>query len=263
MLRDFPPLPEVPGGPVHRLPNRSWIAAGVLALGLLGGTAEAASLEFSGYRWKVRAGSGGPGPNVWEERNVWLDARGFLHLKIRHDAGKWSCAEVTLDQRLGLGRYRFEVEAPWDQFGDRVVLGLFNYPTADVGGDGTHEIDIEFARWGRIANPLGNFTVWPVDKSLKPTSKTFAVSPHDPGVSLHEFAWTSNRVEYSSRWGDEAKLGDLLGRWTYAPEDAERRVSRQPMPVHLNLWLFQGKPPAEGGDVEVVVRRFRFEPAVP
>ena len=32
------------------------------------------------------------------------------------------------------------------------------------------------------------------------------------------------------------------------------------MPVHLNLWLFKGRPPKAGEEAEVVVRKFSFTP---
>ena len=38
------------------------------------------------------------------------------------------------------------------------------YPTPDVGPDGTHEIDIEFAKWGVPDAKIGNYTVWPVKR---------------------------------------------------------------------------------------------------
>ena len=76
-------------------------------------------------------------------------------------------------KRLGFGRYQFQISGRIDRFDDNVVLGLFNYPTGDVGPDATHEIDIEFARWGDAKNPIGNYTVWPVEKSLKQVSKSF------------------------------------------------------------------------------------------
>ena len=41
-----------------------------------------------------------------------------------------------------------QVNGRLDQLDDNVTLGLFSYPTGDVGPDGTHEIDLEFARWG-------------------------------------------------------------------------------------------------------------------
>jgi hypothetical protein len=88
----------------------------------------AKDLQFSGYTWTVRSGHGGPGPNAWEEENVWLDQSTNLHLKLSQRDGKWSCAEITMQQRLGFGRYEFKITGPIHQFDDNVVLGLFNYP---------------------------------------------------------------------------------------------------------------------------------------
>jgi hypothetical protein len=123
-----------------------WLLAGwFLALGFC---TQAKDIEFGGYTWAVRSGRGGPGPNVWDENNAWLDASTNLHLKISQRDGKWSCAEVTMRRRLGFGRYQFQATGRLDRFDDNVVLGLFNYLTGDVGPDGTHEIDIEFAWWG-------------------------------------------------------------------------------------------------------------------
>ncbi len=240
-------------------PPRPLLLLFVLALGSAGGLgrrAEAAAetIRFAGIPWTARSGEGGPGPNIWEKQNVWVDTRGGLHLRIRLREGKWSCAEVTSQQRLGFGRYRFQVEGPIDRLDDHVVLGLFNYPTSDVGGDATHEIDIEFARWGRATNPIGNYTVWPVEKALGQTSKTFAFSLSGPG-STHRFDWSPARVLYRS-WQGYGEDGTEIARWDYEPADANRRLARQAMPVHINFWLFQGKPPKDGKEVEVVIRSF-------
>jgi hypothetical protein len=67
----------------------------------------AKEIEFGGYTWTVRSGQGGPGPNTWNESNVWLDSSTNVHLKISQRDGKWSCAEVTMRKRLGFGRYQF------------------------------------------------------------------------------------------------------------------------------------------------------------
>src|SRR5579859_4363234 len=144
------------------------LAALLLALGF---SIQAKDIEFGGYSWAVRSGRGGPGPNAWDENNGWLDSSTNLHLKISQRDGKWSCAEITMRKRVGFGRYQFQVTGRIDRFDDNVVLGLFNYPTRDVGSDGTHEIDIEFSRWGNAKNPMGNHTVWPVEKALKHVSK--------------------------------------------------------------------------------------------
>lgn len=220
----------------------------------------AAEIRFGGYTWTVRSGQGGPGPNRWDERNVWLDAATNLHLKISHREGQWSCAEVTLRERLGFGRYEFQTTGRIDRLDDHVVLGLFNYPTGDVGPDATHEIDIEFARWGQAANPIGNYTVWPVDPTLKQVTHGFPfVLAGD--ASTHRFTWSRERVVFQSLGGHRA-AGDDGGevhRWVFAPAEPQRRIASKPMPVHLNLWLFQGRPPKDGREVEVVIRAFRFE----
>src|SRR5436190_405258 len=121
------------------------------------------TIHFCGYDWSVRSGRGGPGPNSWDDTNVWLDDSGALHLKIRHRDGQWSCAEATMQKRLGLGIYEFQISGGIDRLDDNVVLGLFNYPTSDVGSDAAHEIDIEIARWGGAANPIGQYTVGPAE----------------------------------------------------------------------------------------------------
>ena len=50
------------------------------------------TIKFSGYEWIVRDQlSGGPGPNLWKSKNVWLDKKGMLHLKIAKSGEAWSC----------------------------------------------------------------------------------------------------------------------------------------------------------------------------
>src|SRR5690242_14250466 len=102
-------------------------------------------LRFNGREWLVRDGGeakSGPGPNAWSRSCVWVEDKGQLHLKIEHRDGRWQCAEVTTRERLGYGRYQFQVIGAIDKLDRNVVLGLFNYPTPDVGGDTTNEIDI-------------------------------------------------------------------------------------------------------------------------
>lgn len=235
--------------------RRLWLACLLATIS----SAPAAEIQFGGHAWGVRSGRGGPGPNTWDARNVWLDAATNLHLKIHNSDGQWSCAEVTMRGRLGFGRYDFQLRGPIDRLDDNVVLGLFNYPTGDVGPDTTHEIDIEFARWGEAKNPIGNYTVWPVEPALKRESRTFPVRLAGD-VSTHRFTWGRERVIFESWRGERRSDGDPICRWIYAPAEPARYLSRQPMPVHLNLWLFQGRPPKDGREVEVVIQGFGFQP---
>lgn len=231
----------------------AWVLGVLIAAAV---SLQAATIRFSGHEWTVRSGHGGPGPNAWEEKNVWLDDEGHLHLKITSREGKWSCAEVTTRQRLGFGRYEFQVLGGIDRLDDNVVLGLFNYPTPDVGEDATHEIDIEFARWGKASNPMGNYTVWPVEKTVRQTSKAFPFTLAGP-TSTHRFEWNSEQVACQS-WQGLGDAGPPISSWPFKPADAPKRISKSPMPVHINLWLFQGKPPKDQKEVEVVVLDFKF-----
>lgn len=218
---------------------------------------ESAEIQFGGYTWTVRSGRGGPGPNAWDPRNVWLDSATNLHLKISQRDGVWSCAEITMRQRLGFGRYQFQTIGRLDQLDDNVVLGLFNYPTADLGPDGTHEIDIEFARWGNARNPMGNFTVWPAEKGQKHVTKSFPFSLADHHAT-HRFTWGRDQILFQSLQGHRDDNREELGRWLYRPPEPARLISQQAMPVHLNLWLFKGLPPKNGQEVEVILRAFEF-----
>ena len=214
--------------------------------------AQAGEIQFGGYTWSVRSGRGGPGPNQWEKTNVWLDASTNLHLKISQHDGKWSCAEITMQKRLGFGRYEFQSTGRLDLLDDNVVLGLFNYPGRDVGPDGTHEIDIELARWGQSKNPMGNFTVWPVEKGLKHVTKSFSFSLSGDHTT-HQFTWSHDQIVFQSANGHTE-----LAKWIYNPPEPNRHISQQPMPVHLNLWLFRGQPPKNQQEVEVVIQSFNF-----
>lgn len=241
------------------LMNRIWKRA-LFAWVLLCATCSfspAQTIQFSGFSWTVRSGRGGPGPNVWAATNVWVDPAGHLHLRIASREGKWSCAEVTMQKRLGFGRYEFQITGRLDQLDDNVVLGLFNYPTRDVGPDATHEIDIEFARWGDAKNPMGNYVVWPVERERRQQSRSFPFELRSE-ASTHRFTWSSNRVVFESLHGNGNGDGNQISQWIFAPEDASRRIAQQPMPVHINLWLFKGQPPKNGKEVEIVVRRFDF-----
>lgn len=232
-----------------------------LVLGLLlplVALAQPREIGFGGHTWTVRSGQAGPGPNTWDASNVWLDASTNLHLKITHRDGQWSCAEVTVKGRLGLGRYQFQTIGRIDRLDDNVVLGLFNYPTGDVGPDATHEIDIEFARWGEAKNPIGNFTVWPVEKHLKQVSRSFPLELAGDD-STHRFVWSRKRILFQTLSGHRNDDREDLSRWAFRPEEPSRRVSGQLMPVHINLWPFKGRPPKAEREVEVIVSGFEFK----
>src|SRR5205809_6397743 len=88
--------------------NRMLTATVLSGLLLICATAEATDVNFSGFTWTIRPnGLGGRGPNNWRESNVYVDANGYLHLKITKGKHKWYCAQVytTLDLPAPTGRF--------------------------------------------------------------------------------------------------------------------------------------------------------------
>lgn len=240
------------------------VAVALLALCLLAGAAglaEAKTLRFAGYEFEVRAaGKGGPGPSRWDPRNAWVDRRGRLHLRFDRRNGRWTAAEVYTKKRLGFGTYEFKVSGPIDQLDRNVVLGLFNYPPADVGEDATNEIDIEFARWGKAGAPPGNFSVWPAVPGIAYATHTFRFKLNVAEASTHRFVWSRKSVAFTSVEGRRSDRGRIIEQWTFAPKNAAGRIPHEPMPLHINLWGFQGRGPSDRRPVEIVIDGFRFEP---
>ncbi|MCW3097350.1 MAG: hypothetical protein JWL77_2968 [Chthonomonadaceae bacterium] len=225
----------------------------------------AGTISFGGYEWEIRqAGKGGPGPNVWNPQNVWVDKAG-LHLKISrvHNGEKteWQCAELSTTQALGMGTYQFQVTGPIDRLDRYVVLGLFDYPPSlAVGPDGTNEIDIEFAHWGRADTPIGNYTIYPASgKRGQNDSHTFSFTLKGDDTT-QRFVRSADNVSLQSLQGHRNDNRNEIASWVYAPLD-KRLIPQKPLPVHINLWLFQGKSPDDGKEITVTIKKFTFTPA--
>jgi len=118
------------------------------------------TLKFSGYTWQIREtgdAKQGPGPNRRKGTNAFVDANGYLHLKLTKAGDNWYCAEVNTIKSFGYGIYQWEVEGRTDTLDKNVVLGLFNYS----GADGNDEMDIELSRWGKKSNNNTSYTIFP------------------------------------------------------------------------------------------------------
>ncbi|GAB3347058.1 glycoside hydrolase family 16 protein [Lysobacter tyrosinilyticus] len=240
---------------------KGWICGALVGLaGMAAATpCEAKTLWFSGISWTVRPnGIGGPGANTWCENNAFIDANGDLHLRItRSKNNKWCSAEVVSDMRFAYGTYQFQLKSRVDLLDRNVVLGLFNYPTSDVGADGTNEIDIEFARWGDANADKLNYTAWPVQASLGPSGNTFPLALTG-NYSTHRFNWQPTFIRYQSTHGHFDDNRYPIADWTFAPTDYSKRIGHAAMPVHMNLWLFG--TPSTRQTIEVIISQFKYTP---
>ena len=209
-------------------------------------------LDFSGQRWLVKGTDTleGPGPNYFsdDEESVWVDGEGRLHVKIGEREGQWRCAEVVSEEAFGYGQYVFELGGGADAINENVVLGLFTWDTDPAHSN--REIDIEIARWGEADNENCQYVVQPYKHPGN--LHRFGVDLAGAG-STHSFEWGSGRVAFRSARGDGE--GALIDSWIYTGADTPPPGEAK---ARINLWLFQGAPPSDGREVEVVVARFGF-----
>lgn len=212
-------------------------------------------INFSGYTWWVKNGTGGPGPNLWSDSDssVWVDKSGFLHLKIRKTGNNWYCSEVNLNASLGYGSYKFIIESDLADFNKNIVAGLFLYE------DDSKEIDIEFARWGNTLTVPGWYTVQPPPYTAG-NQHSFDI---DTGtlLSTHSFDWLPDKTYFKSIKGVEEVVppnNNLLAEWTYTG-NPQPTVGNELL--HINFWLFHGNPPSDKAEAEIIIRSFNFRRA--
>ena len=217
--------------------------------------AHASTVVWKGYTWTIKSAIGaGPGPNNWNANNVFVDANGYLHLLINYNAssGKWDCAEVSTTSSIGFGTYQWQIESQLDTLDPWVVLGLFPY----LGPDGRNEIDVEYTRWGNASGNEGWWTVYPSSgTTIGQTSFNFALTGT---YTTSRFTWSSSGVQYWLMGGFQpvGTTLNVINSWNYTPTNPNRNIPQKAMPLHMNLWLYQGHAPANGQPVEVIIHDF-------
>jgi hypothetical protein len=124
-----------------------------------------------------------------------------------------------------------------------------------MGPDGTNEVDIEFARWGKASIHPGNFSVWPPAKTVKRKTHSFDFKLNGAS-STSCFDWSSTGVKFQTRGGE----GNIIEQWGYTPPEPSKYIPQQALPIHMNLWLCDGKTPEDKQEVEVIIKKFTFTP---
>ena len=144
-------------------------------------------LPFSGYEWRVRdAPSSRGGNNLYDPRNVRVDAQGHLHLRIAKVSGTWTCAELSLTRSLGYGTYSFVVR---DTSGlePAAVFSMFTWDYSGAA-DNYREMDIEVSRWGDPESKDAQYVIQPF---YVPTNVVRFSLPKT--TVTHSFRWEPDR----------------------------------------------------------------------
>ena len=212
------------------------------------------TIRFAGLTWNVRDGRGGPGPNQWSAstQSVWIDDQGQLHLKIRHVDGVWQCAEIWTQESLGYGEYVFQLASNVEIYDRNVVAGLFTYL------DDTHEIDIEFSRWGVVSDPAAQYVI-------QPGSRPGNLHRFNLGLtgdySTHSFNWREGSVFFQSfhghgEGGHPPARSQLIQEWLCKSRDIPKAGGEK---LHINLWMYNGKAPTDSKEVELIIEGMKVK----
>lgn len=221
------------------------------------------TIQFSGRSWTVKSSDSqvGPGPNYFSDKgpDIWVDENDKLHMRITHRDGKWYSSEVITDEVLGHGKYTFTLEGRVDQLNENVVVGLFTWDSSAPEFN-YREVDIEFAKWGNATDPTNSqYVVQPYDT---PDNLVRFASALDSDFSTHSLDWQPDRVDFSSHQGHGSLLGPEIFTWSNTGDDIPPEGTTSGN-ARINLWLFQGAPPSDGQELELIIEAFDHEASTP
>ncbi|XP_053206309.1 uncharacterized protein LOC128390584 [Panonychus citri] len=213
---------------------------------------DSSTIFWSGYHWRIKEGYRHPGPNYFTSESVSL-INGTLSMLIKPlPDGNWSSAEIYTVRSLGYGTYSWTISSETGNLPAQVTLGMFTWEdwAREVHN---REIDIEFAKWGKPSDPTNaQFTLQP--HRVKGNVKRLTVYPSS-GSTRAEFTWSPCGVTFRL-----IKQGICYGQYLNHT-DTKYHMSNGKEKVHINLWLWAGKPPdTKGQPVIVKFKSFTFTP---
>jgi hypothetical protein len=207
------------------------------------------TLNWSGYTWNVKQCTAcGPGPNNFDSssKTVWIDSTGSLNLSVHKASGKWYCGEVWLPTALGHGTYEFFIKTRTDIINQNLVNAGFLYQ------DDTHELDVEWSRWGNASNPNNG------DFAIQPSPIKYW---HQDIVSGN---WQKDRIIWTTTDGGSDQVEFQVETNSIIVQDWVQTLTTPVDPslalAHINNWMFQGKPPTDGATEVMTLVSFTFTP---
>lgn len=242
-----------PGAKLDALPQLgNGVAAIVVGKGPASVPAVEKHIHFSGYDWIVRAAGSNRGgeSNTFSTNNAWTDSKGYLHLRMEIENGRWTCAEVNLSRSLGYGSYRFVVEDS-GHLPPSAVVGMFTMDEAKTSII-ENELDVEISQWGKPESKNSQYLVQP----YYVPENVFRFSTPG-GVVTHSFRWEAGKVSFASVRGpvvrpDSRPFAQHVFTSGIPPAGAQT--------AHINLYDFHHSQSHLQGPVEVVIEKFEYLP---
>jgi hypothetical protein len=165
---------------------------------------------------------------------------------VRHE---WQTSPENHPEKQQVVLRGANLDSRIDQLDMNVVGGLFSYKS-DL-----EEIDIEFSKWGIATNNNAQFSVQPSQLASNKDSYNIELSNLQ---SSHWFNWQKDRIDFASVQGHSSTLpsqGNIIRQWSYTGSNIPPLSAEN---IKINLWLYQGKPPSNLQEVEMVISGFEF-----
>ena len=208
-------------------------------------------LHFGGYDWNVRTTLAARGSDFSDylASNVWVDDKGYLHLRMGPQNGQWYCASLTMTRSLGYGTYRFVISDS-AHLPVSPVLSIFAHSDLEDTANKTG-LRIELGQWGKHHIVNADYVVSPY--YVPGNSAHFTVPA---GPMTHVLRWEPGTAEFTTLKGASAVSHDVVMDHVFK--------SGIPIPSTEKIRLdFYDYRHAESGlqqPVEIVVQKFEYLP---
>jgi hypothetical protein len=231
-------------------------AGGSITLGGSGATSFP-PITWQGHTWYPRSVSGAPGPNTWGPSQAWVDASGYLNLRISQVNGVWTCAEVDQSdgQILGYGKYEWVYDIDVATRDVQPVLGLYTYNSDPATAPHQQEIDIEVTNWGTVGEKSDLWYSQQPTGVLGTTTENRQAASTLAGAALpltSSFTWQPGQIYWKTTDANGVLISEhVTTEGVFAPSATGPGLS-------MNLWLNGGNPPNNGQPVTAKIRSFNF-----
>jgi hypothetical protein len=211
-----------------------------------------ATLQFGGYEWAIRAvqnNRNGSSHN-YSPANARVDSKGFLHLRVTLEQGKWTCSEVKETTRLGYGTYLFTVQDT-SHLEPATIFNAFtwdDYPT----DPNRREMGVEISQWG---DPTGENARYIVQPFYVPANVSRFTAP--PGQLTHSLRWEPGRASFETFRGNATKTkSHAIAEHVFITGiPSAGRVA-----LRMNFCVVENNPITEKHDAEIVIENFQYLP---
>ncbi|XP_055353258.1 uncharacterized protein LOC129599143 [Paramacrobiotus metropolitanus] len=210
-------------------------------------------ISFSGFQWTVN-----PTSSKWNSDNAFVDEHGKLHLRLSKEDDGWQGALLTSVSKFGFGRYQFHVDARLDKLDPNVTFAMYSQPEHSPDS-----VAIKFAKWGygdaeQVSYGMSNrFVNEPFLRTATSVGHRFKLNGPN---TTHSFYRKRNSVLFRSQHGHENNNNRYeIFNWNCElPKEIDQQDEYAP--VTLGLSLYDGRPPTDGQEVEIVITSFIFHP---